>query len=73
MFSIGLGIQVSLKLLLNIKRIFKSPKMLKTTLLKKDTLNLAVFLGGFTGIFRVSGAILTIFNRVQIPISTRNF
>lgn len=44
---------MTLKLVLNMKRIFSSPRSLKTTLLKKDTLNLGLFLGGFAGIFRV--------------------
>lgn len=54
MFSIGLGIQVTLKLVLNIKKIIQSPKNLKMILFRKDTLNLAAFLGGFSGLFRVS-------------------
>lgn len=54
MFSVGLGIQLSLKLVLNIRRIFGSPKSLRRILFRKDTLNLAMFLGGFAGIFRVS-------------------
>lgn len=54
MFSVGLGIQVALKLILNIKKVFTSPRSLKTTLFRKDNLNLAIFLGGFVGIFRVS-------------------
>lgn len=53
MFSVGLGIQLSLKLILNIRRIVQSPRYLRTILFKKDTLNLAMFLGGFAGIFRV--------------------
>lgn len=53
MFTIGLGIQVTLKLVLNLKRVMQSPRNLKTILFKKDTLNLAAFLGGFSGLFRV--------------------
>nr|CAH7717208.1 unnamed protein product [Callosobruchus chinensis] len=52
MFSVGLGLQVFLKLILNSKRILSSPSNLKQVLFKKQTLNLAVFLGAFSGIFR---------------------
>nr|CAI5843961.1 unnamed protein product [Callosobruchus analis] len=52
MFSVGLGLQVFLKLILNSKRILSSPANLKQVLFKKQTLNLAVFLGAFSGIFR---------------------
>ncbi|XP_008191026.1 transmembrane protein 135 isoform X2 [Tribolium castaneum] len=60
MFSIGLGIQVTLKLVLNIKKVVQSPRNLKAILFRKDTLNLAVFLGGFSGLFR---AVLCILRR----------
>ncbi|KAJ3655471.1 hypothetical protein Zmor_014602 [Zophobas morio] len=60
MFTIGLGIQVTLKLVLNLKRVMQSPRNLKTILFKKDTLNLAAFLGGFSGLFR---AVLCILRR----------
>jgi hypothetical protein len=60
MFSIGLGIQLTLKLVLNVRRLIQSPKNLRTILFKKDTLNLAVFLGGFSGLFR---AVLCILRR----------
>lgn len=53
MFGIGLAIQISLKLVLNIKRIFQSPKNLKSILFRKDILNLASFLGAYSGLFRV--------------------
>ncbi|KAJ8968444.1 hypothetical protein NQ314_002303 [Rhamnusium bicolor] len=58
MFSIGLGIQISLKLVLNIKRIIQSPGTLKTLLFKKESLNLASFLGAYSGLFRASLCIL---------------
>lgn len=54
MFSVGLAAQVTLKLVLNIKRIFQSPSNAKKIFLKKDIFSLAIFLGGFSGGFRVS-------------------
>lgn len=53
MFTVGLGIQITLKLLLNVKKVFQSPKNLKSILWKKEILNLASFLGAFSGLFRV--------------------
>lgn len=55
MFSIGLGIQISLKLILQMTRLLANgPKYLKTIFWTKDSLKLAVFLGGFSSSFRVS-------------------
>lgn len=53
MFALGLGIQVSLKLIFNLKKILKSPMSLKQIFFKKDLFNLGLFLGGSSGIFRV--------------------
>lgn len=54
MFSIGLGIQISLKLILQMTRLLSNgPKYLKTIFWTKDSLKLAVFLGGFSSSFRV--------------------
>lgn len=54
MFSIGLGIQISLKLLLQMTRLLSNgPKYLKTILWTRDSLKLGVFLGGFSSSFRV--------------------
>ncbi|KAF2898930.1 hypothetical protein ILUMI_07244 [Ignelater luminosus] len=58
MFGVSLGIQVILKLVLNMRRIIQSPKMTKTILFRKDILSLAVFLGGFSGIFRGLSCVL---------------
>lgn len=54
LFTIGVGLQVTLKCLLQMKAIFRQP----TTQLKKifgsrDTLKLGAFLGGFAALFRV--------------------
>ncbi|KAJ8964926.1 hypothetical protein NQ317_014459 [Molorchus minor] len=53
MFTVGLGIQVSLKLVLNIRRILQSPSNLKTILLRRESLNLASFLGAYSGLLRL--------------------
>lgn len=62
MFSLGLGIQVTIKSMLNLKRIIHSPKVFKSIFIKKEILNLAVCLGGFSGLFRVS---VFIFNKIM--------
>lgn len=55
LFSIGLGIQISLKMVLQITRIFtKGPGHLIRQLFSRDTVQLAIFLGGFSSLFRVS-------------------
>lgn len=54
MFGLGLGIQISLKLILQMTRLLSNgPKYLKTMLWTKDSIKLAVFLGGFSSSFRV--------------------
>lgn len=52
MFSLGLGIQLTIKLMLNLKRIINSPKVVKSLFIRKEILNLGVCLGGFSGLFR---------------------
>lgn len=54
LFGIGLGIQVALKLIMNIKQIAMSPKKIGKVFWTKDTLKIGAFLGGFSCIFRVS-------------------
>ncbi|KAL3275126.1 hypothetical protein HHI36_019897 [Cryptolaemus montrouzieri] len=68
MFSLGLGIQITLKLVLNLKRIFSSPKALKPILLKKENINLAMFLGGFSGLFRATLCLLRRATGKDLPI-----
>ncbi|XP_037035408.1 transmembrane protein 135-like [Bradysia coprophila] len=59
MFSIGLGIQISLKLVLQMTRLLANgPKYLKTIFWTKDSLKLAVFLGGFSSTFRLISCLL---------------
>jgi hypothetical protein len=54
LFGIGLGVQVALKLILNIQRIVKSPKKAFDVLWRKDTMKIGAFLGGFSFLYRVS-------------------
>ncbi|CAG9821510.1 unnamed protein product [Phaedon cochleariae] len=58
MFSVGLAIQISLKLVLNMKRAFNSPSSFRTLIFRKETLNLAAFLGAYSGLFRATLCIL---------------
>lgn len=68
MFSIGLGIQISLKLVLQMTRLLANgPKYLKTIFWTKDSLKLAVFLGGFSGTFRVRRIKICIKSLAQLP------
>lgn len=54
MLTTGLGIQVALKLVFNVRRIMTKPSSVKQIFFKRDVLALASFLAGFTGIFRVN-------------------
>lgn len=54
LFGIGLGVQVALKLILNIKKLATSPKKFSSVFLTRDTLKIGAFLGGFSFIYRVS-------------------
>lgn len=56
LFGIGLGVQVALKLVLNIQRIAVAPKKFFSILFARDTLRIGAFLGGFSFIYRVSWA-----------------
>uniref|UniRef100_A0A1Y1MM10 Transmembrane protein 135 N-terminal domain-containing protein n=1 Tax=Photinus pyralis TaxID=7054 RepID=A0A1Y1MM10_PHOPY len=52
MAGVGLSIQLALSFVFNLKSIFLSPRAIKTIVWKKKTLSLAIFLGGFSGLFR---------------------
>lgn len=54
LFGIGLAVQVALKLVLNIKRLAMAPKKFSEVFLKKETLKIGAFLGGFAFTYRVS-------------------
>lgn len=54
LFTIGLGIQILLKIVLQLKRIMKKgPSHLLKVLFTRDTLQLGIFLGGFSSLYRV--------------------
>uniref|UniRef100_A0A8D8YHK3 Transmembrane protein 135 n=1 Tax=Cacopsylla melanoneura TaxID=428564 RepID=A0A8D8YHK3_9HEMI len=52
LFSVGLGLEFCLKLLLNMKRIIRRPTTVANVLMRPSTLRLGGFLGGFSTIFR---------------------
>jgi hypothetical protein len=52
LFFIGIGIQVLLKLVLNMQRLVKSPRSIKNIFLNRDVLKLGLFLGEFAAVFR---------------------
>lgn len=55
LFTIGVGLQVTLKCLLQMKAIIRQPTVqLKKIFGSRDTLKLGTFLGGFAALFRVS-------------------
>ncbi|XP_034937145.1 transmembrane protein 135-like [Chelonus insularis] len=58
LFSIGLCIQLGLKLAFQVKQLLSKPGVLKAELCKKDNFNLALFLGGFSGIYRLLSCLL---------------
>lgn len=54
LFTIGVGLQVLLKCLLQMKAIARKPaEQLKKIFASRDTMKLGIFLGGFAGLFRV--------------------
>ncbi|XP_022915769.1 transmembrane protein 135-like isoform X1 [Onthophagus taurus] len=58
MFSIGLSIQLVLKLVLNMQVLFKNPKRFSGVIFRRDTIKLASFLAGSCGIFRAISCLL---------------
>ncbi|XP_017777596.1 PREDICTED: transmembrane protein 135-like [Nicrophorus vespilloides] len=54
MFSVGLGLQLALKVVLNLKTIFRSPQKLGDIVFQRKNLNIAAFLGGASGLFRMT-------------------
>jgi hypothetical protein len=54
LFAIGLGIQATLKLVLQIPKIVKTPKKVMRSVFSRDTLRIGMFLGGFSAIYRVN-------------------
>ncbi|KYQ52530.1 hypothetical protein ALC60_08391 [Trachymyrmex zeteki] len=57
-FSYSVCGQIALKLILQFKRLLQKPKLLKSTILQRDNLNLAIFLGGFAGLYKLVSCML---------------
>lgn len=53
MFSIGYGLQIGFRILIQMKRFVKNPKLIFKQFIHKDAFNLGIFLGGFSGVYRV--------------------
>jgi hypothetical protein len=68
LFSIGLMVQLTLKLILQSKKIIESPSRFRKIMIAKDTLKIGGFLGGFTLIYRVSK-----FNEIFLKNLTKLF
>ncbi|XP_049804819.1 transmembrane protein 135-like isoform X2 [Schistocerca nitens] len=58
LFSIGYGLQVCLRLLLQIRKLVRHPKMLPGVLVQRDAFRFGAFLGGFSGLFRMTSCVL---------------
>ncbi|KOC60924.1 Transmembrane protein 135 [Habropoda laboriosa] len=52
-FNYAICAQLAINLFFDIKKIIKKPLLIKSVIFKKGNLNLAVFLGGFAGLYRV--------------------
>lgn len=52
-FIYGMGVQMALKLVFQLRKLYAKPHLIKSTVLKKENLNLAVFLGGFASLYRL--------------------
>ncbi|XP_057338608.1 transmembrane protein 135-like [Microplitis mediator] len=58
MFGIGLCTQLGLNLIFKFKKFMTKPSLLKAELFKKNNFNLALFIGGFSGIYRLASCLL---------------
>lgn len=58
LFTYGLGAQLALKLIFKIGQLMQRPKLFKTIVFKRENLKLPIFLGGFSGIFRLTSCLL---------------
>ncbi|XP_076237939.1 transmembrane protein 135 [Calliopsis andreniformis] len=52
-FSYGLSAQLVLSMVLQMKKLLSKPQQIKSVIFRKSNLNLAVFLGGFAGLYRL--------------------
>ncbi|XP_058064917.1 transmembrane protein 135-like [Anopheles bellator] len=68
MFSMGLGIQVVLKVVLQLRKLINRPSLLRKTFLNKDIVRLGLFLGGFTSIYKMSSCLLRHFTNSDSPM-----
>ncbi|KAL6256040.1 hypothetical protein P5V15_013276 [Pogonomyrmex californicus] len=57
-FSYGVCGQIALKLIFQFKRLLQKPRLLKTTIFQRENINLAMFLGGFAGLYRLVSCML---------------
>lgn len=60
MFGLGYCIQTGIKLIFQMKTVLQRPKEMKNIFFKKSNLDLALFLGGFAGIYKVIFTIIII-------------
>ncbi|XP_058124453.1 transmembrane protein 135-like [Anopheles ziemanni] len=58
MFSMGLGIQVVMKAVLQLRKFINRPQLIRKTFLNKEIARLGLFLGGFTTIYKMSSCLL---------------
>ncbi|XP_015432661.1 PREDICTED: transmembrane protein 135-like [Dufourea novaeangliae] len=58
LFSYGVSAQLALNLVLKMRKLLRTPQLVKSVIFKKGNLNLAVFLGGFAGIYRLASCSL---------------
>lgn len=58
LYCVGLGIQLSLSVLFQVKKIIKSPSHIKSILMSKELNKIALFLGGYCTIYRAVSCIL---------------
>ncbi|XP_052896257.1 transmembrane protein 135-like [Anopheles moucheti] len=68
MFSIGLGIQVVMKTVLQMRKFISRPALIRKTFLNKDIARLGLFLGGFTSIYKMSSCLLRHFTDSDSPM-----
>lgn len=58
LYGVGLGIQLSLSVLFQIQKIVKRPATLKDILFSKDLSKIAIFLGGYSALYRTVSCVL---------------
>lgn len=64
LFGIGFLVQLSLKMLFQIKKVVRSPAKIKGLIFARDTLKIGAFLGGFSVIYKVNSLNLKISQRL---------